>query len=125
MKLLSIVSLAALVMLTACNTDSDHWQLTNDVSVMAYKSDPENGKQYLDSGAVSRLALQVDRALIALDDAIHHGQSQPCAFALIFGSKKWVEHLLLNVSRDAVARIGKTHPNVGPRPHARIFVFSG
>ncbi|HYM19463.1 MAG TPA: hypothetical protein VEW28_00495 [Candidatus Kapabacteria bacterium] len=45
--MLCIVCISAI--LSSCGkSDSDNWIETKDVSIIAYKSDPENGKQYLD-----------------------------------------------------------------------------
>jgi hypothetical protein len=44
-----VVLLFVSLTIAACNKgDSDNWTETRDITIMAYKSDPENGKQYLD-----------------------------------------------------------------------------
>ncbi len=49
MRPLLWIVLLSFFAITGCNKgDNDNWVETKDVSVMAYKSDPENGKQYLD-----------------------------------------------------------------------------
>ncbi len=42
------VILAALGVMACGSAMDDNWVLTKDISVTPYKSDPENGKQYLD-----------------------------------------------------------------------------
>lgn len=45
----SVVLLLTTVMMLSCSKSDDQpWVLTKDIAVTAYKSDPENGKQYLD-----------------------------------------------------------------------------
>lgn len=44
-----VVLLFVSLVFAACNkTDSENWVETREITITAYKSDPENGKQYLD-----------------------------------------------------------------------------
>jgi hypothetical protein len=44
-----VVLLFISLVFAACNkTDSENWVETREITITAYKSDPENGKQYLD-----------------------------------------------------------------------------
>ena len=44
-----VVLLFVSLVFAACNkTDKENWVETREITITAYKSDPENGKQYLD-----------------------------------------------------------------------------
>lgn len=47
MKHIVLLILAGLV-ISCGRSNDDPWVLTKDINITAYKSDPENGKQYLD-----------------------------------------------------------------------------
>jgi hypothetical protein len=55
--------------------------------------------------ALTRLALDVELALMLADDTIGDGKSQADAFAFVFGSKEGLENLLHILFRDAHAGI--------------------
>ncbi len=47
-RILSLVISLSAVLMSCGKHDDDHWIESKDVAIIAYKSDPENGKQYLD-----------------------------------------------------------------------------
>lgn len=48
MKRISVLLLLSLTLVTCKNDSGDTWVETKEVTITPYKSDPENGKQYLD-----------------------------------------------------------------------------
>lgn len=47
-RILSLILSLSAVLMACGKQDNEHWVESKEVAINAYKSDPENGKQYLD-----------------------------------------------------------------------------
>ena len=64
-------------------------------------------KKYLEDTALARLALDIDPAVMVLDDAMDHRQADSGPFAGSLGGEKWFEYPLTHPRIHA--RAGVTH----------------